>query len=63
MGLLGKILGRDKETKADETAEKGSRLPGSLGDPFRGYLTARRTEKEAGKQGGRLRGKINKWRN
>lgn len=46
MGIMSKILGKDKEKAADDAAEKGSWLPGPLGDALRGYKLLRKSEEE-----------------
>lgn len=50
MGIFEKLFGKNKEKKADEAAEKGSRLPGTLGDVSWGWRGFRRTEKEVEKR-------------
>lgn len=46
MGILDKLLGGDKEKKADDAADKGSKLPGPIGDASRSYKLFRRGEEE-----------------
>lgn len=47
MRLIDRILGRGRAKKADKAADKGSDVPGGVGDASRGWKLLRRGDKKA----------------